>query len=758
MVIATAVLFLAALVDVHGGDMPRGVIKGRVTDAASGEAVPFQNVTLVGTSYGASTDADGRFVLRGIPDGKYELRVTGVGYTAASMTVELRPRGASGDVSVQLKEKEVPLAEVQIVVAAEKTADMPLSAQTILPHALSTLAGGMDDVARALSTLPGVAPMRLERNDLIVRGGAPFENLFVVDNIEFPSISHFTVQGAGTSSSSLINTDFIERVSFSSGGFGARSGDKLSSVVSLSLRDGSRDSRHASLTLSATQFGVSAEGPLSSTGSYIVSVRRSYLEPVFKAYDMSFAPVYWDGFVKADMRLGGSDNLRIIAVGTRDWMQLFNDTESKRTANEDLVFADQDMLITGVTWEHYKERWLTRLTMSNSAGSFSYYQPATKGRGVSTINSDENEMSAAFDASVLLTRTTEVSAGARMKFIRFRERVDLEVVPWFLNVNQMLARILMNADTSGMKPSAYLQMSQTIGSVVVNAGVRADRFTLIGPSIVVAPRTSVIWHLSEAWEATLSAGRYYQSPANAWLVNPYNMRLKMAGANQLIASASRTIGPDWKLSLEGYRKSYFDYPVSIQAPCMTVFNSGSPGSNFKDFGLDSLTSKGSGISRGMELCLERMISDAPLSGMVSLSWSETKFTALDGVERPADHDQRWIINAVLDGRFDKQWEITARFRLFTGHPYTDRVILETGTLEQYASEYNKLRVGVNHSLDLRIVRRWETASAQIEVFLDIQNVYNKKPLDTPEIDLKTGVYTETAMVGIVPSAGITIRL
>ncbi len=644
--------------------------------------------------------------------------------------------------------------------AAAESADMPVSMHAVTAHQLQAAAGSLDDVARALSVLPGVAPMRFERHDLIVRGGAPMENLFLVDNIEFPTISHYAVQGAGAGSSSIVNTDFISRVSFSTGGFGARNGDKLSSVVALTLREGNRDRNVASATISATQFGMHLEGPIASAGSYLASLRRSYLEPVFTAYDMSFVPVYWDACAKVVFPIGGSDRAEVLAIGSRDRMRLINDTEEKRKNNATLVFSDQDLVTAGATWEHFTGTWYTRVTAANAWGAYVYYQHQADAAKSSRIETFENEASLAVDGVLQASGGTEIAAGVKGKFIRFRDDTRLSVVPWFLNVSTDFKTISRSIDTSGWKLSAYAQVTQTAGRFVVNAGIRADHFTLIGQQVTVAPRVSLRCMLSPSVEATGSAGRYYQAPASIWFANPFNMRLKPAGADHMIVGVTQRIGREWTVMIEGYRKTYFDYPVSIEAPCMTVFNAGSLGTNFKDFGLDSLVSRGTGTSQGIELTVQKHVSNSPFSGTLGVSYGKTTFAPLDGISRAADHDMRWVLNLVLEYAPVRTWGITGKFRIYTGHPYTDRWIMHNGTLDQYARNYNAVRVGVNHMLDVRVMRRWELRSARVEAFVDVQNLYNRKPLGVPEFDAATGRYLDSARgagaVGIVPSVGINV--
>jgi outer membrane receptor for ferrienterochelin and colicin len=124
--------------------------------------------------------------------------------------------------------------------------------------------GGFEDIVRTVATLPGVAVVNEGgRNDLLVRGGGPSENLYLINNIEVPNINHFGSQGSSSGALSFVNLDFIDRVEFSTGGFGARYGDKMSSVLSLGIRPGRSDRIGGEATISATQFGLNLEGPRS---------------------------------------------------------------------------------------------------------------------------------------------------------------------------------------------------------------------------------------------------------------------------------------------------------------------------------------------------------------------------------------------------------------------------------------------------------------------------------------------------------------
>ena len=113
-------------------------------------------------------------------------------------------------------------------------------------------------------------------NDLVVRGGSPFENGFYVDNIQIPNINHFPTQGASGGAISILNVDFIEDVTFYTGGFSCAYADRLSSIVDITLREGNRDEFDGQIDLHMAGFGGNVEGPFANKkGSWFFSARRS---------------------------------------------------------------------------------------------------------------------------------------------------------------------------------------------------------------------------------------------------------------------------------------------------------------------------------------------------------------------------------------------------------------------------------------------------------------------------------------------------
>jgi len=153
----------------------------------------------------------------------------------------------------------------------------------------------------------------------------------------------------------------------------------------------------------------------------------------------------------------------------------------------------------------------------------------------------------------------------------------------------------------------------------------------------------------------------------------------------------------------------------------------------------------------VELFLQKKLSEIPCYGIVSVSYNISRFRALDGILRPNSFDQRWIINLGGGYIFNEKWEFATKFRLATGRPYTP--YNPDGT--QLISAYNSARIPINHSLDIRIDRRWTFAKWMLVTYIDIQNIYNRKAEDVPSYNERTGQIEKNQSIGILPSIGVS---
>ena len=750
----SAMLALAAVSSLAQGQSPLGRIIGKVTDGMTKEPIVGANVVVAGTGLGSATDIEGRFDIRRVPLGTYAVRVSTIGYLATTVTDVVVGSAKPAELLVGLMENEIKIEGVEVTAGYfTKIPDTPLSTLVQTNEEIRRLPGGLEDVARAIAILPGVAQVDGGRNDLIVRGGAPSENLFVIDNIEVPNINHFGTQGASGGPLSFINLDFVDNTSFSTGGFGARYGDKLSSVLNISLREGRKDGIGGKATISASQFGLNLEGPAGSDVNTLFSARRSYLDFIFKAAGFGFVPEYWDFLSKTSIRLGSKDQLNILAIAALDNVKYFNDTENKRFENSRVLGSDQNQIVGGVSWQHLFEKGYSTVSVGQSYVDYHFRQSDSTLVRIFSNQSLEYESSIRGDVFVHLFKSTELLTGVQAKLVDFS--ADIFLRPFETRFGDSLS-VDARFKATGFKGSAYAQLSQVFGKSRLTVGGRFDYFDLID-KYIFSPRVSYTVALSPATNLNWSVGRYAQAPSYIWLAaNAQNRSLELIDVTQYILGVDHMLRADTRISLEGYIKTYSDYPASLVRPYLVLANTGAGfgGSEdgFSSFGLDPLVSRGSGTARGIELLVQKKLSEVPCYGTVSISYNRAEFKALDGAERPGSFDQRWIINVGGGYVFNEKWEISTKFRYATGRPYTpfDQVGFQNPAF------YNEARIGANHSLDVRVDRRWSFGSWTLVTYADIQNIYNRKPATVPRYNARLGqAETNVASIGILPSIGVS---
>ncbi|MFC7666546.1 carboxypeptidase regulatory-like domain-containing protein [Hymenobacter humi] len=200
-----------------------GTVAGTVRDRATQEVLPGVSITLEGTAFGTATDAEGRYRLPGVPAGAYNLRATFVGYDPL---IRANISLSSGNVNtLNLELNAVPQALGEVTVTANRairvaTAETPLSVQRLTTEEIKSNPGGNFDISRVVQSLPGVGGGGSGgtagfRNDIIIRGGAPNENVYYLDGIEVPVINHFPTQGSAGGPAGILNVSFIEDVTLS---------------------------------------------------------------------------------------------------------------------------------------------------------------------------------------------------------------------------------------------------------------------------------------------------------------------------------------------------------------------------------------------------------------------------------------------------------------------------------------------------------------------------------------------------------------
>lgn len=754
-----------------------GAVSGLVVNAA-GTAEPAVTVCLSGTARCATTDERGRFKLTDVRPGSYPIDITAPGQRRiAGGAVEVRA-GIETQLALTIPAADRLKDSVTVTAAAFVTAEeVKTSAFLIQRSEILSSAGALQDVSRFVQALPGVSPGAVDfRNDLIVRGGSPLENLFIVDNIEIPNINAFANFSSAGGSVSLLDTALIEDVTFLTGGFPAAYGQRVSSVLQIAQREGDRRRFRGRGTLGFAGAGTVLEGPIAGRrGSWVVSLRRSFLDLFTNDIGIGGVPVVYTLNGKAVLDLTPRDRVWAATVSGKDRIRLGLTDDSE----PDEPLADFDIRYrgwrsaNGLNWQRLFTRGVGLFGVTHSTATATSQvkdllldgvpAPGTPaddaiaaGAVVFRESSREVETSLKYDLTTYVRGSTKFQSGVTLK----RVGLDYDTTaprgtdsPFAATPG--LNAFALNRSFATYLFGAYAQTSTELrGRAGLTLGVRIDRFAYLDETRV-GPRAGLSVTLGRGWSWRASAGRYFQQPPFLFLTAfPQNAQLDPLRADHLVTGVAYQPSPRTRTSVEVYGKRYASYPVSLDFPALSLANVGDT-FNTREV-LFPMSSDGRGRATGLELSVERK-PGGRWFGQANVSIARARHAGLDGVLRPGSYDSTVIAN--LDGgvQWPPGWITTARVAWVSGRPFTP--IDETASRAAGRGVFdltavNGARASDYFRLDLRIERTLTVRSGRLTIFGGVQNATNRRNFAGYYWSRRSNSVQFQEQMGIFPLAGL----
>ena len=685
-------------------------------------------VTLLETKFSVVTDDAGEFLLKGVPAGSYQCLFEKDGFLPA--LVKVTAAGGARDIVV---EAALEALQKEITVTADgfsRPETVAASGQRLTGADVRRLPGIFEDVSRAIQIIPGVASSGDFRNDLIVRGGSPAENLFMLDFVQIPGLSHFGSQNSsGGGYFGVLNANLVKNIEFYSGGFPAYYGDKLSSITRITLREGDRMRIHGGLNLSL--FGVTGnvEGPLmNKKGSWIFSLRKDYFFAVPKSMTMEFTvmPEFFDVQLKAVYDISKRLEFSMLGLVATDNLDIEESDEPPQDRMK-INFRDHQYVAGGRLKWILGKSGVAYFALSRTDNRY-FYTETSHSLERYTIRSDGKETTGRLDAEFFITAKLQVMSGLSYKDVEAGDHIYFR--GGYIVIDRMGFRYTKKNMDAGLKSGKwafYLQTSYPLmPRLKATGGIRIDRFDYIGQT-VSSPRLGLSFALRPNTSIHASYGVYYQAPETFWLdCYPTNKTLKYLKSEHAVFGLESSLGRDIKVKAEIYNKTYHNYPVDSANPYQTLANLG--GSVIPTYFGSPLVSVGSGYARGLEVSVEKILRDK-WSWLIDYSYSVVKYKALDGVLRSGDFDLRHLLNAVASYRLSATLDVSMKWRYAGGQPYTP---FDLQLSEQKDTSYfdmtriNTLRYPAYHRLDLRLEKRFAFKKWSLDAYIDVQNLYNRK--------------------------------
>jgi hypothetical protein len=735
------------------------VIKGSVTDATNNESIPFANVFVEQINAGVATDFDGNYEIKNLKPGLFTVKCSFVGYEPVTITEIIVNPNKPTILNIKLIETSTSLEVVEITASPfQKSEESPVSKRSINATEIYRNPGGNRDISKVITSLPGVASTVSFRNDIIIRGGAPNENRFYLDGIEIPNINHFATQGSSGGPVGMINVNFIREVDLYSGAFPANRGNTLSSVLEFKQIDGNPERLATTLTIGSSDFGITLDGPLSKNTTFVFSARRSYLQLLFSAIGLPFLPTYNDSQFKIKTKIDDKNQITFVGLGAIDDFVLNTDINKNILAKETLTLQDsldiknnnyilgylpvttQWNYAVGANWTHFKD---------NSFQNFIFSRNHLNNRSVKYRNnieeienliqdyeSEEIENKFRFE-NTIRQNGWKINFGTGFEQVTFKNSTYQRII--YQNIEDTLS---FESKLNFVKSSLFGQISKKAleNKLIASFGLRIDQNSyskqMNNPLKQLSPRFSLAYALGEKTSLNFNVGQYYQLPAytvmgyrnnNNDLVNKNN-EITYITNKHIVLGLETNPGNFSKITLEGFYKLYDNYPFLL-GDSISLANLGG---DFGVIGNEPVTSTSQGRSYGVEFLAQKKLNKS-FYGILAYTWVRSEFRDKSDNYKPSAWDNKHIVSVTGGIKLKNDWEIGMKFRFSGGSPYTPYDTLTSSYTYVWdvnsfgVFDYNRLngeRLKSNHALDIRIDKKWYWKKVTLNVYLDIQNLYN----------------------------------
>jgi hypothetical protein len=765
-----------------------GSIIGRITDLDTQQPLIGANVMLEGTVQGAATDMDGYYRIERVPIGSYTIRVSMMGYKVlARANVHVV---SQRETVVNMALEMTALATEAITVSAgffERAKDAVVSSRTVDIEEIRSDPVGAYDVFRMMESLPSVACGTDQMNEIIVRGGAPGQNLFVMDHLEIPYPNHFPgSQQQSGGPVAMVNTEFLERADFYAGAFPARYGGKVSSVMDVTLREGNSSRHLGEFMFNMSGVGALLEGPIGGQGNYLVSYNRSFLDLVIRSIGLAAIPRYDALQGKAVYNLSPRKKIILNLLSGRDEISITGDAEGEKPGTY-LADVGSHQTTVGLTYRSLfsdKGYLMASLGRNVTAFDMSVSKIVTGGGETDIMLKDdvEGETTLKTDAVYRFNDRFQFSGGLKLQHAQldysdtqwmepvqlYGYAVDSSTSPVPFSRDDFNLLIMGNPDavitplqtlisgrTLSREEQAGILKTALHGQISWFPGLRLElilggrvEYATLPKEVTLSPRMGLSYHLTEKVKLNASGGRYYQAPFYDQLIELESAPEELSSyyTDQVVTGLEVLFRDDFRGTLELYGRRYEDLPVSHASTTPDTSDS---------FG--GWVNAGAGHSYGIELYLQKKFTNRWYG---SASWSWSRAEGIDPRYPGADHTYPWdydfghvftLIGGYKIKYMDYEWyrrykdsflgkyfswlpiapsdefEISFRGRYVGGKPYTPRHY-DHNTRNWFTfqgQDWNNRRMQEYVRFDIMILQRFYFKKMNLVAFWDIMNVFNR---------------------------------
>jgi hypothetical protein len=712
--------------------LPEYLFEGRVRERESDQPLTGVNIFIEELDKVFVTDEDGAFQLE-LKKGSYRLTYSFVGYNPVELRLQVNDHT---EMEIYLDYSRGELSEVIVIDEDSRSAvaNMQMSRLNVPVEEIRSMPAflGENDVLRVLQLLPGVQGGKEGQSGLFVRGGRSDQNLILLDGVPVYRPQHLL------GIFSAFDGALLEDVNLLKGGFPARYGGRLSSVLDIQMREGRRDKLGGSFGIGLMAAKASIEGPLfNQQASFILSGRRSFWDLLAQPFielssqgDLGLGYHFKDINGKLDWKIGEKDRFSLTLYQSDDFFRL------RENINAELVKVRLSWGNTAgvLNWVHlFDNQLIGKVTAGVTRYAFDF--DLEDSRYNFAYRSLTEELTGKAELSWQVNNKHLLRAGLQAAYRRFLPNRIQEKKP---DTDSLEVSILSLHSMEGafftehlFKPSSRLDIQTGMRLGTYRSGNKF--FFQWEPRVSAAWRPGMGWALKAAWSRMIQNNHLLGSsaldlPIDFWL--PANEALPPQQSDQWSVGVARSLGRNksWELSLEAYYKTFRGTPRVTNDYWGFLNDVG----NLLSFASiqRQLVNIGSGDSKGLELLVRKK--GERFSGWLgyTLSWTRLQYDNInDGKPFWADFDRRHELSCALIFQASRKIRLSTSWIYSSGIPFSAPVSAYTrsedtgGYLTYVYKERNTFRTRSYHRLDLSIEFIKQKPKTERRWSLGVYNAY-----------------------------------
>jgi len=753
-------------------------IKGIILDKQSLSPLPGATIIIIDSNplIGTVSDNTGHFKLDHIPIGKYQIRVSFVGYTSFESDPLIISSSKETVITVRLLEVILKAGEVEIK-SDYKKYDVINKMATVSVRSFSVdetfrFPGSYNDPARMAANFAGVSSGIDNRNDIIVRGNSPMGLQWRIDDMEIPNPNHFAAVGTTGGPVTVLNNNLLTNSDFFTGAFPAQYGNTISGVFDLRMRNGNNEHHEYWFQLGWNGLEFGTEGPFSKNNpaSYMIAYRYSPLQLLgWFNIDFGIIPKYQDINLKITIPTKKAGTFCITGIGGISYIEIFD----SRKEQSEWTFSDygedlsngSNIGVLGISHQIFINPSLRLKNLIYIIGSKVYTKIDTFSNVIIQPSPWAGE------------RSTEIKyslSSQLFKKFTLKNTMDAGVFWDFYNMSfadsmMIKGKFLLNTHSKESMHlfRAYLQWQHKYSNKLTSTVGLGGSFLTLNQSWSIEPRIGFDWYLSDKHSLNLGAGLYSQmQPHVIYFIQatfPDGKRIQTNRELDFTRSAQVALGYNYYIteSLRFKTEIYYEYlysiPVKISIPQYSLNNQGHEFFLDRQYA-DSLINGGSGTNYGIEFTIEKFIKKNYYFLFTS-SLFNSNYCGYRDNQRNTAFNVNYVLNAVGGYEFiigKRKWGVMSfglRATWAGGNPYipydVNATVANAEPVLNWENAYSP-RYPEYKRFSFRFGVKRNLPKYNIEFMIDLQYRTNYTNIYTQRIDPKTGEIKYYFKMGFFP--------